>query len=131
MTRTRIISLILFCLYIIAVGYLCFAKPDDMPSVEISFFGLPIDKVAHFLMFLPFPLLAFLTFDTEDSKAGRRTLLMLGIVAAGIAGAALTEFIQGYLAYRSEDAFDLLSDCMGLGTGVIAVIIYLIFRKFR
>ena len=131
MTRTRIISLILFCLYIIAVGYLCFAKPDDIPSVEISFFGLPIDKVAHFLMFLPFPLLAFLTFDTEDSKAGRRTLLLLGIVAAGIALAALTEFIQGYLAYRSEDTFDLLSDCMGLGTGVIAVIIYLIFRKFR
>ena len=131
MTRTRIISLILFCLYIIAVGYLCFAKPDDIPSVEISFFGLPIDKVAHFLMFLPFPLLAFLTFDTEDSKAGRRTLLLLGVVAAGIAVAALTELIQGYLAYRSEDAFDLLADSIGLGAGIAVVIIYLIIRRLR
>lgn len=131
MTRTRTISLILFCIYIIAVAYLCFAKPEDMPSLEISFFGLPIDKVAHFLMFLPFPLLAFLTFDTEDAKAGRRTLLLLGIVAAGMALAALTEFIQGFLAYRSEDSSDLLADYIGLGTGVVVLIIYLIIRKFR
>jgi VanZ family protein len=102
-----------------------------MPSVEISFFGLPVDKVAHFLMFLPFPSLAFLTFDSEDSRTGRRAILVLGIVAAGIAMAALTEFIQGFLAYRSEDAFDLLSDCAGLGAGVVALIIYLTFRKFR
>lgn len=131
MTRKRIISLILFCIYIMAVCYLCFAKPDDMPSVQISFWGLPIDKVVHFLMFLPFPLLAFLAFDSEDSRIGRRALLLLGIVAAGIAVAALTEFIQGFLAYRSEDAFDLLSDCIGLCTGVVVMIIYLIIRKIR
>ena len=131
MARRQIPYIIIFCLYIAAVLYLCFAKPDDVPSIEISFFGLPIDKVAHFLMFIPFPLLAFLTFDTEDSKAGRRTLLLLGVVAAGIAVAALTELIQGYLAYRSEDAFDLLADSIGLGAGVAVVIIYLIIRKLR
>jgi VanZ family protein len=131
MTRTRIISLIAFFIYIAALCYLCFAKPDDMPSIEITFFGLPIDKVAHFLMFLPFPFLAFKSFEPADCRSARRILLLLGITAAGTALAALTEFIQGYLAYRSEEASDLVSDYMGLGTGVIIVIIYLIFRKHR
>lgn len=131
MTRTRIISITVFFIYIAALCYLCFAKPDDMPSVEINFFGLPLDKVAHFLMFLPFPFLAFVSFESRDSGIGRRILLLFGTVCAETALAALTEFIQGYLAYRSEDSYDLLSDCIGLGAGTIATIIYLIFRKLR
>lgn len=114
-----------------AVFYLCFAKPDEMSSIEISFFGLPIDKVVHFLMFLPFPILAFKAFDSENLKSGRRILLITGIAAAGGAIATLTEFIQGYLPYRSEDPYDLFSDFIGLGTGIAGVIIYLIFRKLR
>lgn len=131
MTRTRIISFIVFCLYIAAVCYLCFSKPDDIPTIQFNFLGLPIDKIVHFLMFLPFPLLAFLSFDAKDSKNGRRLLLMLGIVAAGIALAAATEFIQGRLQYRSEDRYDLLSDVSGLFIGAVIVIIYKIFRKNR
>lgn len=129
--RTRIIYIFFFCLYILALCYLCFAKPDDIPSIELTFFGLPIDKVAHFLMFLPFPLLAFKAFEPADCRSGRRILLLLGITAAGTALAAFTEFIQGYLSYRSEEASDLISDYMGLGTGLIIVIIYLIFRRPR
>jgi VanZ family protein len=102
-----------------------------MPSFELTFFGLPIDKVVHFLMFLPFPFLAFKTLDSEVPKHGRRGLLILGITAAGTALAALTEFVQGYLSYRSEDTYDLLSDYMGLGSGIIILIIYLIFKRLR
>jgi VanZ family protein len=113
------------------VCYLCFSKPDDIPTIQFNFLGLPIDKIVHFLMFLPFPLLAFLTFDAKDSKNGRRLLLLLGIVAAGTALAAATEFIQGRLQYRSEDRYDLLSDISGLFIGAVIVIIYKIFRKNR
>lgn len=130
-SKTRIIYILSFCLYILAVCYLCFARPDDIPSIEITFFGLPVDKIVHFLMFFPFPVLAFKAFDSEDSKPGRRILLIIGIGAAGTALAALTEFVQGYLSYRSEDAYDLFSDYIGLGAGVVVVIIYLIFRKHR
>ena len=131
MTRTRIIASIAFCIYIAGLCYLCFARPDEIPSIELMFFGLPIDKVVHFLMFLPFPILAFKAFESEDYKSGRLSLLLLGITAAGIALAALTEFVQGYLSYRSEEASDLISDYIGLGTGVIIVILYLIFRRLR
>lgn len=131
MTRTRIISLVVFCLYIAAVCYLCFAKPDNIPVVQFSFFGLPIDRPVHFLMFLPFPLLAFNAFDSEGAKVGRRALLISGIAAAGMALAVMTEYIQGLLAYRSQDAYDLLSDFLGLSTGVVIVIVYMIFRKLR
>ena len=128
---TRIVYIFFFCIYIMAVFYLCFAKPDDMPSIEISFFGLPIDKVVHFLMFLPFPILAFKALDSENLKSGRRILLISGIAAAGGAIATLTEFMQGYLSYRSEDPYDLFADFIGLCTGIAGVIIYLIFRKLR
>jgi VanZ family protein len=129
--RTRTIYIFFFCLYIAALCYLCFARPDGVPSIEINFFGIPIDKVVHFLMFLPFPFLAFKAFESENLKNGRHIILFLGITAAGAALATLTEFIQGYLTYRSEDTYDLLSDYMGLSTGVVVLIIYLIFRRLR
>lgn len=90
MTRTRIISFVVFCLYIAAVCYLCFSKPGDIPTIQLNFFGLPVDKIVHFLMFLPFPLLAYRSFDSTDSRNSRRILLIVGMTAAVIALAAVT-----------------------------------------
>lgn len=128
MTKGQIPYVIVFCLYMAAVLYLCFAKPDDVPTIEVSFFGIPFDKVAHFIMFLPYPFLAFKALDTEGLKSCRRILLP-GIVLTGACMAAMTEFIQSRISYRSADAYDLAADFLGISIGVIAVIIYHIIRK--
>ena len=57
--KRRILYITAFCIYIGAILYLCLTKPDNLPQTEFLIFGLPADKVAHFTMFLPFPILMY------------------------------------------------------------------------
>ena len=125
----RIIFLLLFCLYIAAVAYMCIARPDSIPSLPESWFGLPADKVAHFLMFLPYPILGYLAF--EGTGAGTRTIaiFLLVFIGSGFAVAATTEYIQANLGYRSKETFDLLADIMGVISGGILTSIYIFIKN--
>ena len=60
---------------------LCFTSSDKLPDIQKTIFGFPTDKVAHFLMFLPFPILFYMAWDHDTSKALRSigfNLLNLG-----------------------------------------------------
>lgn len=121
------ISMVLFCLYILAVCILCFMKPDDLPQVERTFFGIPLDKVAHFLMFLPFTILSGLSFVHKGCSLpkGLAVIAILFIVGAGTAYG--TEVIQAQTGYRAYEIGDYLADLTGLGTGTLLAALYLIF----
>ena len=125
----RIIFLLLFCLYIAAVAYLCFARPDEVPSLPETWFGLPADKVAHFLMFLPFPFLGYIAFEGNGMNWWKKALLMIGLLTIGFALALGTEQVQALLEYRSSDSRDLLADYSGLLSGRIITTIYLLIRR--
>lgn len=130
MDSKRLTYTIFLCLYIAAVAFLCFAKPDDMPQLSTLWFGLPADKVGHFLMFIPFPPLAFLTLCPEDLSIVRR-MVLLGLVLALGAGLAIgTEHIQAQLAYRAAETKDFYADAAGLSLGGLCTAAY-IFRKSR
>ena len=128
MTTRRIIYIIVLCLYIAAVALLCFAKPEDMPQMPSLWFGLPADKVGHFLMFMPFPILAFLTFETEGMTVGRKILLLAVLMTVGAGLAMGTEHIQAQLAYRAAETGDFYADAAGLAIGGAAVLLF-ILRK--
>ena len=81
--KTRITSSILLCLYIAAVAYLCFARPDNLPQAPMYLFGLPMDKLAHFVMFVPFPILAYMTFVNLEMSIWRKIAVLTIIMAAG------------------------------------------------
>lgn len=130
MTTRRIIYIIVLCLYIAAVAFLCFAKPEDMPQMPSLWFGLPADKVGHFLMFMPFPILAFLTFETEGMTVGRKFLLLAVLMTVGAGLAMGTEHIQAQLAYRAAETGDFYADAAGLVIGGAAVLLF-ILRKDR
>lgn len=125
----RIIFILLFCLYIAAVAYLCFASPDDVPSLPESWLGLPADKVAHFLMFLPFPFLGFIAFESAGMTAWKRALLLFGLIATGFAAAIGTEHIQAHTGYRSAESLDLVADTIGLTAGGLLTFIYISIRS--
>ena len=129
MLGRRLILLSIFCLYIVAVAYLCFAKPDDIPQLPQLWLGLPADKVGHFLMFMPFPLLGYLAFEVKEMSVGRKLFLTAILIVFGIGMAIGTEYIQAQLEYRSSDSNDLLADGIGLVTGGIFTSIYLFARK--
>lgn len=130
MFSRRIIYIIIFCLYIAAVAYLCFAKPEDVPQLPELWFGLPADKVAHFTMFLPFPILGYIAFEVPQMKIWKRILLIIALIIIGVTAAICTEQMQAVLAYRSSEAKDLAADISGLICGGVTTFIYT-FVKHR
>lgn len=125
MKGRRIIARILFFLYIVTVLVLCFGRFKDVPSVPWTLLGIPSDKIVHFCMFFPFPILAFLAFD-KYTQTPRSTFLFSGITfLVGVALAFGTEWGQAHLTtWRSGDPLDLLADVTALFIGTLIVIIW-------
>lgn len=123
MTTKTILSRILFFLYLAAIAFLCFMKPDGLPEMDRTIFGLPTDKVAHFLMFAPFPVLAYLAYDHVTNKFWSAALFAVLTLLVGAGVALLTEYIQGLLPYRSKDMADFRADMLALGISTLAVFI--------
>ena len=126
MTRPqKILFRILFFLYIAGVLFLCFGHFDTAPDIPTSFLGIPMDKVVHFTMFFPFPILAFLAFD-KYTETPRATFLFSGITwVLGMLLALGTEWGQAHLTtWRSGDPLDLAADALALTLGTLLVIIW-------
>ncbi|MEE3466170.1 MAG: VanZ family protein [Candidatus Cryptobacteroides sp.] len=129
MTRSQKIAFqVIFFLYVAAVLFLCFAHFEQTPAIEWSLWGIPSDKVVHFCMFFPFPILAFLAFDRYTDSV-RSTLLFSGItLLVGFLLAWGTEWGQAHLTdYRSGDPMDLLAD----GTALVLSTLLVIFLDIR
>ena len=122
--KARKIFRILLILYLISILVLCFANLSSLPDVSNTLFGIDIDKVAHFLMFLPFPALFFLSFEGK-------AYVLIGVgILAGLSVAGTTEWVQSFLTYRSMDLADFIADTIGLLSGaLITGIAVALFRK--
>ena len=120
----RIIFPLMFICYICAVGFLCFGHFEDMPDVATTIFGIPTDKVVHFSMFFPFPLLAYATFGRKTKGRWNSILFILGIFLTGCILGIATELGQGLTDYRSCDINDFRADALGMAlSSVFALII--------
>ncbi len=130
--RSRLLAArILSVLYLAAVIWLCFGQFDSVPDVPRSLWGIPMDKVAHFLMFLPFPVLAYFAFDRYSEKFWPSVLCAMAAFVAGLLFAAGTEVGQARLTtYRSGDPLDFRADLLAMAAGTLIVIL-LNLRKLR
>ena len=129
MKKKRYISAVLLCLYIITVALLCFIKTESLPSVELTIFGIPTDKLVHAVMFFPFPVLTYMTFQPDEGGIWRSLPIIIAAVALGLGLAAGTERIQTLLGYRTGDVKDLMSDMVGILCGAVLILIYVVFIK--
>lgn len=120
-----------FCAYLAALATLCFMRGDTMPDVSVVWWGIPADKAAHFLMFIPFVPLSYLTFRNKRSSFCKKTMLLTCMLAIGSALAYLTEIIQGSLKYRSYEVMDLQYDGYGLLLGFLIIAIGILIKKLR
>jgi hypothetical protein len=130
--NTEVAARIIFLIYISLVCAICFVKFDggfNIPSYTIL--GIQQDKIIHFLMFLPFPPLAYASFYTSRKKPWNLVLFMTVVLLIGTAIAGSTEIIQGFTGYRSQDIADFRADCIGLFTGSLATLIYGVTKKKR
>lgn len=129
--KRRILFITAFLLYMAAVLYLCLAKPEDLPQTELYLFGIPLDKAAHFLMFLPFPILAYSTLWKRNRKAWTDIAILIIVLGIGVGLAFLTEHLQALTQYRSSDIKDIYADMAGLAAGSIIVLTNIIFKSGR
>jgi len=130
MTRKQsLISRIIFVLYLCAVAWLCFGHFDSTPDVPTVIFGIPTDKIVHFSMFLPFPIVTYFAFNRYSDKFLKAFLWLWAVFFIGALLAAGTELGQGMTDYRSADHRDFLADLCGLGTGSLAVLLLMIRKK--
>lgn len=122
-TPKTILARILFFLYLMAIAFLCFMHVDKLPDVQKFILGIPTDKVAHFLMFLPFPILAYLAYDHLTNKVWSAILFALATFVIGCLLAYGTEYVQGRLPYRSMDIKDFKADALALAISSVFVFI--------
>lgn len=110
----RLLARIVFLLYLAAVLYLCFGKFSDISSLGKHVLGIESDKVVHFLMFLPFPILFYMAFGWKTRNAWQSVLLAIAILALGSFIAAGTELVQDIIPYRASDFDDFKADFIAL-----------------
>lgn len=124
MKKRKLFSLSLFILYLAAVLYCCFGRFSDLPEIgQDTFWGIPTDKIVHFLLFLPFPILCFLTFTGRTRKPAHTVLTVGCVFLTGCVIAAATEIGQSLTDYRSGDLLDFAADVTALTISSAAVTI--------
>lgn len=116
----------LFCIYIVAVILLCVIRTDSMPEMPRNLFGIPMDKVVHFIMFLPFPILGYIAFHNLGIGLWREIAVLFTLIVLGVVFAYSTERLQALTDYRSYEMADFFSDLTGIAAGGIMVIAYII-----
>ena len=127
--RKRYIWLVILFIYICSVAYLCFMKTDEIPTIDPFLWGIPVDKLAHFAMFFPYPFLAYAAFQPHDKRRYIHFIVLLIVVIVGAGLAVGTEQIQGMLEYRSYDIADYMADMIGMGSSAFIIALYILSRK--
>ena len=100
--------------YIGVVAYLLFANFEKLSSVPKLLLGIPTDKVVHFCMFFPFPILAYLAYDRLTDTPLKALAALVSICAIGAVFAGLTEIGQSLIPYRYQDVSDFRADCIAI-----------------
>ena len=129
--RSVLLFRILMILYIAAVAVLCFARFRNLTEVPTTLFGLEMDKVVHFLMFLPFPPLAYLALGKQPGGPWKALGAVLLLFLAGSLIAAGTEIVQNFLPYRSADPLDFKADAIALAVGALITFIVMLCQGVR
>lgn len=122
--KTIVISRILMSVYAATVCILCFMRLGNGIDMGSEWLGIPKDKIVHFFLFLPFPVLMYMAFHRHKGKPDRLVLFLLLSILIGAAAGAGIELLQMTTGYRSCDIMDFRADCIGLLCGSIAVMTY-------
>ena len=119
MRKKNVIWFVLLLIYLGFVAWCCFGKFDNMPNVTKEFMGIQVDKIVHFIMFLPFPFLCFQSFCYPAAKTWKAFLSLFIIFLAGCLLTAGTELGQSFTATRVADPKDFFADVIALATGTL------------
>lgn len=120
---TYIVVTAMFLLYIVAVLCLCLLNlSDKTPELPQYFLGIPMDKLAHFLMFFAYPVVGWLMLTYNKMLSMRTNLIFPVLLITGFLFAAFTEIAQGLLTtYREPDNMDFIADAIGIISSILLI----------
>ena len=123
---SRIFKIVLFLVYVACVAWLCFGTFKPSSDIPRSILGFPTDKVVHFLMFLPFPILGTFAFDF---RSWWRPLAMTTFLA-NVVAFTFEQLQSRITTVRITDPQDLNANFLGITLGLlIAILIGLLAKK--
>lgn len=129
--RKRYIWILVLCVYFAAVMALCLIKPYPIPELSREIWGIPLDKIVHFLMFFPYPIIAYIAFKPEDGRKWQHLLVLFALFTVGIGLAIGTEHLQGLTKHRSYDINDFYADVLGMECSAFLTALYILFRRSK
>lgn len=108
-------------LYLLVIAVLCFCKINVSQDVPSKIWGIESDKIVHFIMFLPFPIISLYAVHKSTGSIWRFLLFVFVMYTLGMMTGMSIEFIQGQIPGRSTDLNDFIADSCGLATGTLIV----------
>lgn len=127
--RRNISQFITFSIPLIYLAIVLFCCLYDFSgtdlSISMTYFGIPTDKIVHFIMFLPYPFVAWMFLNFNRIIIINNRYILSAIIISGFFLASFAEASQKlFTTWRSLDSYDLLANLSGIITG--SLIIYLI-----
>lgn len=105
----RILTKALFYLYILIVLFLLVMKTKSMGvKLDLSFFGIPTDKIIHAILFFPFLVFTRINYPRNAFF----TCLFLGIFFC-----SFCESLHYFIPYREFSIYDFYANIVGLSIG--------------
>ena len=117
--KTYFVVSALFIVYIVVVLCLTLLDlSDKTPELPTYFLGIPMDKLAHFLMYFAYPVAGWLMLSyNKNIKIGHKYIFSC-LIISGLAFAAFTETAQGlFTTYRESDPLDFVANVLGIFVG--------------
>lgn len=115
---------ILFLVYLSTVIFLClYSFTDTGIDLNEFYFGIRADRVAHFIMLLPYPFAAWFAIDGWFKKVfGKYSIPVL--FCSGVLLAGVVESLQNFNPNRDFDPFDIVANVAGVLTGTIFLLVF-------
>lgn len=116
------ISLILLIIYIASVLFLSlYSFENTQVDLPKYFLGIPIDKIIHFIMYLPLPVLIWsVLVDFYPSLYNKSTALIISLFAS-IFISTSTEILQNTTEFRQFEYLDLIANYLGVIIGLLSI----------
>ena len=117
--KTYFVVSALFVAYIVAVLCLTLLDlSDKTPQLPKYFLGIPMDKLAHFLMYFAYPVAGWLMLNYNKNIKIKQKYIFSCLIISGLAFAAFTETTQGlFTTYRESDPLDFVANVLGIFVG--------------
>lgn len=130
-TKRYTVPLLLFC-YIASVFFCCLYKFSGTENMDLGKYllGIRLDRYIHFVMFFPYPFIAWIFMNYTKMRELLRPYTYSLIIISGLILASVAEASQeAFTAYRDTDPFDLTANTAGIFAATFVV--YLLRKPLK